>query len=118
LRVSDGDRERCITILRRHTTEGRLTLDEFSDRVGEAYAARTYADLDQTLRELPAEMPLHAPPARRRRGGLDTQRVGRIVLAVLIISAIIHIFDFVPLLFIIGGVCLIRRARHPHHSRA
>ncbi len=60
LRIGDAERERVRDILQRHAAEGRLTLDELSDRLGEVYAARTAADLDRALRELP-------PPPRDRR---------------------------------------------------
>ena len=38
-RVADADRDRTITMLREHVVEGRLTLDEFSERVGLALEA-------------------------------------------------------------------------------
>jgi Domain of unknown function (DUF1707)/Cell wall-active antibiotics response 4TMS YvqF len=63
LRVSDTDRERAVASLREHLSAGRLTLDEFTERVEEAYAARTSAELERVGRELPA-----AAPARARRG--------------------------------------------------
>jgi class 3 adenylate cyclase len=40
----------------KHTSEGRLTLDEFSQRVEVVLAARTQADLDQATQDLPAEV--------------------------------------------------------------
>ena len=40
LRVSDADRERAVASLRQHLLAGRLTLDEFSERVGAALQAR------------------------------------------------------------------------------
>ena len=40
-RVADADRDRTVTLLREHVVEGRLTLDEFSERVGRALQART-----------------------------------------------------------------------------
>jgi class 3 adenylate cyclase len=63
-RVGDADRQAVIDILRAHTGAGRLTLDEFSDRAGEVFAARTRADLEATLRDLPTGMggPLPPPP--------------------------------------------------------
>lgn len=70
IRASDADRENAVAILRHHCTEGRLTLDEFSDRLPEVYAARTWADLDHALRELPMPAPPAAAPVRvpgRRR---------------------------------------------------
>jgi class 3 adenylate cyclase len=69
-RVSDADRDRTVTLLREHVVVGRLTLDEFSERVGRALTAHTRGDLSATLANLPA---LATPqeeagrrPARRR----------------------------------------------------
>lgn len=52
-RASDQDRERAVRDLTKHCGDGRLTLDELEDRVAEAYAAATKADLEHALRELP-----------------------------------------------------------------
>jgi hypothetical protein len=54
LRASDTDRERVVAQLRDASVQGRLTLDEFSDRLGKAYSARTGADLAALVRDLPA----------------------------------------------------------------
>jgi Domain of unknown function (DUF1707) len=53
LRASDEDRERVVELLREHCAAGRLTLDEFSARLDEVYASRTYRELAWTTRELP-----------------------------------------------------------------
>jgi hypothetical protein len=42
--------------LRRHTSEGRLTLDEFADRAGQVFASRTRRELDEVLAGLPSEL--------------------------------------------------------------
>src|SRR3712207_5379293 len=65
VRVSDEDRQRVVESLRTHTAEGRLTLDEFAERVGEAWAARTHGDLRAVLRELPVPPPPRAPDRAR-----------------------------------------------------
>lgn len=52
-RVADADRDRTITALREHVVDGRLTLDEFSERVGLALEARTRGDLDAVMANLP-----------------------------------------------------------------
>jgi class 3 adenylate cyclase len=52
-RVADADRDRTVTLLREHVVVGRLTLDEFSERVGLALEARTRGDLEATLANLP-----------------------------------------------------------------
>ena len=43
--ASDTERERSIALLRDAVEEGRLTLEEFSERVGLAQAARTDQEL-------------------------------------------------------------------------
>ncbi len=53
LRVGDADRERLIEELHEHTVAGRLTADEFEERVGAAYKACTHADLDALRADLP-----------------------------------------------------------------
>ncbi|WP_433610899.1 DUF1707 SHOCT-like domain-containing protein [Dactylosporangium sp. CA-139114] len=81
VRASDEDRQRVIGVLQRHTEEGRLSLDEFSDRVGTVYAAKTLDDLRAAVVDLPAlaRCPPPSPrpppvgdlcPGHRRGGGL------------------------------------------------
>jgi hypothetical protein len=62
VRVSDAERERVAVTLREHCAAGRLTLEELSTRLDEAYRARTGGELEATLRELPASP---AQPPRR-----------------------------------------------------
>ena len=62
VRVSDAERDDVVEQLSRHTADGRLSLDEFEERVEQALASTTRRDLDVTLRGLPA-----SPPAGRRR---------------------------------------------------
>jgi hypothetical protein len=61
VRASDDDRDRTVLVLREHLAAGRLTLEEFTERMTTALAATTTADLDPPLRELPA------PTAQSRR---------------------------------------------------
>jgi hypothetical protein len=66
IRASDRDRETVIALLGEHTGAGRLTLAEFEERVAAATSARTLADLDQVLVELPvASSPRPAAPTGR-----------------------------------------------------
>ena len=60
-RIADTDRDRVVALLRLHCTEGRITLDEFSDRVGDVYAARTSVELDEVVRDLPVPWSEPAP---------------------------------------------------------
>ena len=62
IRASDSDRERVVEILRGAYTEGRLTLDEFSERMTAGYAARTWSQLRELTSVLPVEVNLQRPP--------------------------------------------------------
>ena len=53
VRVSDAERQQVVELLKQHTAEGRLTLEEFEERVGETLSARTGAELRTVLRDLP-----------------------------------------------------------------
>jgi Domain of unknown function (DUF1707) len=68
IRASDSDRQRVVDDLRRHTADGRLSLDEFDTRADAAYRAVTHADLaaltadlpDQAARRIPGRAPMVA----------------------------------------------------------
>src|SRR6478672_3666039 len=64
LRASDADRERAADRLRRAAAEGRLLTDELEQRLEAAFSARTYAQLDAVLADLPGRR--LTPPGRRR----------------------------------------------------
>jgi hypothetical protein len=53
MRVGDAEREAVASQLREHYADGRLTLDELNERVDQAFAAKTRADLDAVQRDLP-----------------------------------------------------------------
>ena len=64
LRASDAEREHHVELLREHAGEGRLSLDELSERLDRAYAARTRGELTALLEDLPAT---RVPAERRGR---------------------------------------------------
>ncbi|WP_410815028.1 DUF1707 domain-containing protein [Micromonospora sp. 067-2] len=53
MRAADADREAVADRLRVALGEGRLDLHEYDERLQRAYAARTYAELDVLLTDLP-----------------------------------------------------------------
>jgi uncharacterized protein DUF1707/cell wall-active antibiotic response 4TMS protein YvqF len=53
IRASDAERQRTVLVLRDAVVEGRLTLEEYSERVGLAIAAKTDRDLNELTRDLP-----------------------------------------------------------------
>jgi hypothetical protein len=67
MRASDADRDRVIDILRAATADGRLTADEFNERMEAALASRTFRDLAPLTADLattPATGPASAPASR------------------------------------------------------
>lgn len=64
VRASDSDRDRAVLALREHLAAGRLTLEEFTERMSAALAAATTAELAPALRDLPAAAPTRRKPTR------------------------------------------------------
>ncbi len=55
VRVSDNDREAAVARLLAAVDEGRLSLDEYNDRMSRAYTSVTFGDLDNLLLDLPGD---------------------------------------------------------------
>src|SRR5256885_4560964 len=60
MRISDAEREQVIGLLRDHCADGRLTLDEFGDRVTEVLSSKTVGELELVTRQLPVPLPIPA----------------------------------------------------------
>jgi DUF1707 SHOCT-like domain/Domain of unknown function (DUF4190) len=63
MRAADKDRDRVAGILGTAYSEGRLSKDEYDARLESALSARTYADLDHVVTDLPAAQPAVPAPA-------------------------------------------------------
>jgi DUF1707 SHOCT-like domain len=69
LRASHADREQVIDTVKAAFVQGRLTRDEFGERIGQALASRTYADLAAVTAGIPADLAgarLPRRPSRRQ----------------------------------------------------
>jgi len=64
IRASDADRERVVEILRQHSVEGRITADEFEERMAAAYDAKTLGALAELTTDLPVDLAEHAQRQR------------------------------------------------------
>jgi Domain of unknown function (DUF1707) len=83
IRASDEDRDRVATLLREHHAAGRLTPEEFNERLDQAFAAKTLGDLDALLADLPAIDLYRLPDAAlRKRAPLPGASSHREALAV------------------------------------
>jgi hypothetical protein len=67
IRASDEDRDRTVSLLREHHAAGRLTAEEFNERVDKALEARTLGDLDALMADLPAIDLYRLPHASMQR---------------------------------------------------
>ena len=77
-RASDAEREQVAETLRTHAAAGRLDPDELEQRLEHAFAARTRADLEPLVADLPT-----APPKPRR----EIPRIPPVVpLAILLVA--------------------------------
>jgi hypothetical protein len=66
MRASDADRDRVSAMLREHVAAGRLTMDEFQERLDAVYAAKTLGQLDEVMADLPSIDLYRLPEATMR----------------------------------------------------
>ena len=75
MRAGDADRDSTIATLREAFAEGRLTQEEFDERLESAHAARTYADLAKVTSDLPknsTEVDRRDSPTAKKRKDLKS----------------------------------------------
>jgi hypothetical protein len=73
MRAGDSDRKAVAEQLKSALDEGRLDLSEYDERIQRTYAAKTYADLDGLLTDLPGTVPVqHAQIQPATPGGVPT----------------------------------------------
>jgi hypothetical protein len=65
MRAADADRDAVVECLNMAFSEGRLSKDEHDNRLENALSARTYADLDQLVTDLPAARATAVTPAAK-----------------------------------------------------
>jgi Domain of unknown function (DUF1707) len=103
LRIGDADREAVAARLREHYAQGRLTLEEFNQRLDAAFAATTRGQLGALTSDLPpaaapsAPLPVTATGARRERARRarpgSRARLGLIPMIISAVIAWLLIFD-------------------------
>jgi|SRR4051794_15422769 hypothetical protein len=93
IRVGDAERGETESRLRDAHVEGRLTLDELSDRLEQCWTARTREDLDRLTEDLPPPadpLPVEHPlPDRRIATGGVADRVGKTLGSLLLLGAVV-----------------------------
>lgn len=123
IRASDADRDKALALLRDHWLAGRLTLEEYEARCGEAAGGRFLADLERALRELPYPLPEHVPaapppgsaPAPAVSPDLESRAVLALVLGVLSLAGVVLSMGLLFVLTLPASTwawSLARRSRH------
>jgi uncharacterized protein DUF1707 len=96
-RASHADREQVINTLKAAFIEGMLSKDEFDQRVGQAFGARTYAELAPITADLRVE-PVAARSSELARppGKAPVLRPGQVLAAATAVYASVWAFAFFP----------------------
>ena len=87
MKASDADRDAVLSDLSEHFQAGRLTADEFDDRTGQALAARTWGELRDLMRDLPAGPAGPHVPVTATTGAPPQRPIGRTVLVPIAVLA-------------------------------
>ena len=91
LRASDAQRDSAAAEIREHYAAGRLTDDEFTERLDAVYQARTQGELRELRRDLPAlriNTGAELAERRRRLRGELIQETGAALVPFLICTVI------------------------------
>jgi NhaP-type Na+/H+ or K+/H+ antiporter len=99
------DREQVICTLKAALAQGRLTEDEYDERVGQASASRTHAELAALTADLPAGLTAARPPtAKDVRTGVLVIIVAASVLGVILLWTPDNMLAFVAALTAVATV--------------
>lgn len=120
IRIGDAEREAAVTALGEHYAAGRLTKEEYDERAGVAWTAKTNSALWPLFADLPRPQtgprPTYSRTAGRprveRQSGWVTFGLAPILMAVIALAVIAHL----PLLVLVGIFWLLW-FRTTHHVR-
>ena len=116
MRAGDKDRQRVVEQLGKHFGEGRLTIEEFDERVVRAHASVYLDELPALTADLPGDPPQQQPYSRRSRPQMRVPGVLLVLVALLLIwSVVAAVIYSVPPLF--GFFVLFLFIRHMRWSR-
>jgi hypothetical protein len=109
-RIGDAEREAAVHALGEHFAAGRLTKDEYDERSGQAWTARTRSQLDPLFADLPRPQAPRPDAARgwttppgRRPGWWGRGWVVPVLVIVVALTVLTHL----PLLLLVLVACLL-----------
>jgi hypothetical protein len=124
MRASDADRETVAERLRRAAGEGRILAHELEERLGRAFRAQTYGELDALVADLPRDAVVPRSRTRQlaRAHPVMTTAIVLAVAFVVMAVAVVIAFVLVSVVMAWGFWLLIAalyaaRRRGWHHGR-
>lgn len=113
LRVSEADREEASARLAEHYSTGRLTDDDYYERLDAVWSAKVRADVEMLFTDLPKSAP--QPPQIARRPRRDRPRAFPLVACFLLVAIGLVVMGVPWWVFaaIAGGALVF----HKKHSR-
>ncbi|EGD43903.1 hypothetical protein NBCG_01771 [Nocardioidaceae bacterium Broad-1] len=115
LRVSEADREEASARLAEHYSTGRLSDDDYYERLDAVWSARVRADLEMLFTDLPRSAPQPPQAVRRpRRGG---PRPFPLIACFLLVAIGLMVMGVPWWVFaaVALGALAFRKSRHRHH---
>lgn len=110
IRVGDAERETIVNELREHFASGRLTQEEFNERVDQAFAAKTRGDLKAVMQDLPSvrpQVPVSTPDQGNSRDGRSgpraRHRFGALAAGMTALWSVILVLSVLDFGFGLGG---------------
>ena len=110
MKASDADRDAVLSELSEHFQAGRLTHAEFDDRAGQALAARTWGELSDLLRDLPAaagaqDRAAASSAASSARPLLPPVALAGIIIAVAVVVGVTHAWWLLFVMLLVARRC-------------
>ncbi|TQL67944.1 uncharacterized protein DUF1707 [Nocardioides albertanoniae] len=116
LRVSEAEREEASARLAEHYSTGRLTDDDYYERLDAIWSARVRADLDTLFADLPRSAP--QPPQAVRRPERRRPRAFPLVACLLLVTFGLIAMGVPWWIFAIvgGGALMFHKSHRRHHG--
>jgi hypothetical protein len=99
LRASDADREHIAERLRKAAAEGRILTEELEHRLGAAFSARTYGELEPLVADLPREVTRSGRQSRALPIPTPALVVGLLLVMPVVVAVVVSVMVLVASMF-------------------